>query len=103
LIFTTESKRFCISSLDITMSSITYFEDVLALGQKAIEEQVHKYDKCDSLNGRLHALNQATKVKEQTARNESAKAPPTFLAKRIACVKKEYLDQVLVLLKELNA
>lgn len=92
------------------MSTITYFEDILALSQKALEEQivqadkeVHKYDRCDSLNARLHALNQATRVKEQTAKNESVKSPPTFLAKRIAVIKKEYLEQVIAIVKELNA
>lgn len=92
------------------MASITYYEDILALGQKALEEQivavdkeVHKYEKCDGLNARLLKLNQDTRVKEQTARNESAKAPATFLAKRLVVIKKEYLVGVLALVKELNA
>lgn len=102
--------RFCFMIIEPMASHIVYFEDILALGQKAIEDQIlavdkecHKYERCDGLNARLLRLNQDTRIKEQVAKNESAKAPTTFLAKRLAVIKKEYLEGVLALIKELNA
>lgn len=93
-----------------SLPAITYFSDILSLSESAIQEQlklaekeVHKYERCDLLNGKLDTLNKSIRAEEQAVKNEIGKTPASFLARRISALKQKYLEGLLGLCKELNA